>query len=155
MRSLIVMVLLSMVFLGSALAETAPSEQAGKNGVVTCRDKIEATAKFIVSDNDHTANSVWNEKNPNGRLFNSQMAIDGSSVAVMNVIPTKSGTCDSTYTRVLYTKESCPALREKTLKSWRFIGERDGVVFLTGDGPDAMLMSVKSGCIMVKTEVVY
>lgn len=155
MRYMMFLIGLIYFILHNAEAETKPSEQAGRYGVVSCRDKIEEVAKFIVKESNYTSMSTSNKKNPNDRLFNSQVAIDDSGVAVMNVTPSKLGLCDVSYTRVIYFSQSCMALRESTLKEWKFAGEQGSVIFLSSDGPDAMLMPAKSGCVMVKTEVAY
>jgi hypothetical protein len=128
-------------------------------GITTCLKKIEQIATFLVKENDHQSNATWATNQPDQRLFNSQIIIkysDGAGLAVMNVAPTRSGKCDSSYSRVLTFDKSCIALRETAYKDWEFKSENGGAISLSNtDGTvDGVLLPAGSGCTAVLTEII-
>ena len=152
--------LLSGIAISSFASETVPGDQAATSGFRTCQKTVESLAKFVTGDNKHASLATWNNKNADTRLFNSQVTInynDGNTVSVLNVAPTKSGKCDSSYTTVANFEKSCAALRETTFSDWKFSGELGGLVMLENKegGLKTILLPSTSGCTTIKTEVVY
>jgi hypothetical protein len=152
--------LIILLACGTALADTTPAEQAKKNGFNTCQKTVEKIAKFLIGDTNNGAVSTWNQKNPDGRMFNSQVVLkysDGHSMAVLNVAPVKNGKCDGSYTRVFVSETSCSVLRETTYKDWKFFGEIGGLVSLENKNASvsAVLLPNPPGCAAIQTEVVY
>lgn len=145
--------------LGALATETVPGDQATKNGFRTCQKAVENLAKFVTKNNKHASLATWN-KVADAHLFNSQLAInysDGNMVSVLNVAPTKSGKCDSSYTTVGSFEKSCAAIRETVFSDWKYSGDLGGLVMLEnkGGGVNAILLSSASGCTTIKIEVIY
>lgn len=143
-----------------AAAQTVPGDQAQNAGVRACQRVIEGITKFVVKDNKHESLSVWNSKTPDSRLFNSQIVVDYTdvqSLAIINVAPTRTNKCDSTYTTVFATEKSCVVMRETLFKDWKFYGEIGGLVTLESKSGvlTKILMPAGSGCVAVTTEVAY
>lgn len=152
--------LITLLAFGTALADTTPGEQATKNGFNTCQKTVEKIAKFLVDDTNHSAVSTWNSKNPDSRMFNSQVVLkysDGHSMAVLSVAPVKNGKCDGSYTRIFVSEKSCSVLRETTYKYWKFFDEIGGLVSLENKSGSvsAVLLPNQPGCAAIHTEVVY
>lgn len=153
----------SLVFnisMSSFAADTVPGEQAAKSGFSTCQKTVEGIAKFIVKSNAHASLASWNTKNVDDRLFNSLLTTnfdDGISFSTLNVTPTKSGKCDSSYTTVSNFDISCSLLRETIFSEWKFAQELGGLVMLTNDSGDlkAIFLPSANGCTTIKTEVIY
>lgn len=156
----LIAVLLWVTTLTASAADWIPVEQAKKNGFRTCLKSVEDLARFVVEDSKHASLGTWNKKMADTRLFNSQVAVkysDLNSVSILNVAPTKSGKCDSTYTTVATFEKSCAAVRETILSKWKFSGELGGLVVLENDNGGVSVILVPAGpsCTTVKTEVIY
>jgi hypothetical protein len=160
MKPPVISALVALFICAGAQSQTVPGDQAQKNGVRACQHTVEEMAKFIVKDNKHASLAVWNNKAPDSRLFNSQIVVnytDGQSLAILNVAPTRTNKCDSTYSTIFTSEKSCVIMRETSLKEWKFSGELGGLVVLENkDGSlSKILLPAGSGCVAVTTEVAY
>jgi len=156
----LIAILLSSSVLSVSAADTVPGTHAEKNGFRSCQKTVDDIAKFVVKDKKHSSMSTWNKKATDTRMFNSQVAIkysDGNSIAILNIAPTKSGKCDSSYTTVTTFDKSCAALRETDLSTWKFAGELSGLVTLENESGavSIILLPADTGCALIKTETVY
>lgn len=144
----------------TAFADSAPGEQATKNGFKTCQKTVESIAQHLTKDGKHSAISTWNKRSSDNRMFNSQLAIsytDGNAIAIINVAPVSSGKCDGSYTRITNWDKSCSVLRETNFKDWKFFSELSGLVSLenTSGSVSTVLLPSQNGCTTIQTEVVY
>ncbi|MGH8528367.1 MAG: hypothetical protein ACRETN_00785 [Nevskiales bacterium] len=160
LRKSVKVAMVSMALSQAAYAEIVPTEQAQKNGVRTCLGVVDKLANFIIGNHKHASIASWNNKSADTRLFSSQISLrysDGNAVALMTVAPTKAGQCDAAYTSIWSVDQSCPVVRETTLKDSKYAGELAGLVALEAGNVTQLLLPTPNGtgCTIVKTEVVY
>jgi hypothetical protein len=142
-------------------ADTVPTEQAKKNGFVTCGAQLDKVAQHLLSENEHGALSTWNKITPDKRMFNSQIVAnysDGHSAAVISTAQSPAGGCDSSYTTVFHWEQSCSSMRETTFKDWKYFGEVGSLSVLENESGaiNKILMPAgKNGCVTISTEVLY
>lgn len=152
--------LLLVITYSAPASETVPGDQARKNGFRTCQKTVENLAQFITGNNKHASFSTWSKKSADTHIFNSQITVnysDANVVSVLNVAPTKSGKCDSTYTTVGHFEKSCAALRETIFSDWKFSGELGSLVMLENKSGviNTVLLPSENGCTTIKTEVIH
>ena len=151
--------------------KTDPSalySQAEKSKLTTCLNPIGKISDFLFRNSNNTLRqhetwSVWNSKDPGGRLFTAQVVTpfsDGSSLTVVTAAPVGDG-CDVTYTTTFYSAKNCSVVRESTYAKERFVGHlNDDTLVLESDSKSVNTLLLpqgesREGCLLVRTETIF
>lgn len=161
------LIALLLINVGTAWAaegtkQSAVNKVSDKLGFQRCSSALNSVVNFVHDDNDYTYLNTWGVASPNDSLFNSLTVRrygDSYSVSSISVTPSTAGKCDSSLTQVLvFGDTSCPTLREKTFKNWKFYSEMAGIGVYedpTSNSSVVMLIPNGVGCLVVKNLVAY
>lgn len=140
--------------------ETVPSKHARQKGIVKCKHLVDDIANFVLRKHAHGSIGTWNKKDPDNRLFSSMMSLEftnSHAIATMHVAPNAAGSCDGSYTRVVYLDKSCATARETTYKEWKDSGTLRGLTVLENQSGAVVkiLLPAGNGCVAVTNEIIY
>lgn len=143
----------------SLAAENIPLKQAQKAGVQHCLPAVQKVSEFLLEGGNHGAHSTWNTSRPDKQVYASMIEktfSDASQLFSIVVTPNASGECPTVYERIAYFPESCIATAKNTLSTFEYKGEINQRVTIMSSksGGDAYLMSIATGCLLVRREVI-
>lgn len=131
-----------------------------ENGYTYCAKVINEVTNWLMGQ-DASAVGLWKQSDADNRiggLLASKRYPDGSTVMTVNAMKTASGGCDAFFSWVLPSEMSCPSIREKTFKDWKFYMDLAGVPIYddpTTSNVQVSLIPSQSGCIVNKTGVLF
>lgn len=144
------------------LAENEVSKGAKNAGVLTCLKIVTGMSDFVLKGAAHGAHNVWNNDDPNKRMYESltiKSYSDGNAQVVFTAAPNLAGTCDISSIETSVMPGSCLTVRDKVFEGWVYKGEVQGTAILANKGGalNAYLTPQldNSACMVSKREVVF
>ncbi len=142
----------------SAFAGDILVNQAKNAGIKSCLSTISDLETFFTNDIDYGTWSVWASDQSDDQVFNSTLELtfpESSQLIDLTVAPTKDGQCSYTYTRTLYSTESCMATSKfDMMKTSKYKMEVNKVITGFSDGDSKwLLMPAGRGCIVQKKQI--
>jgi hypothetical protein len=136
-------------------------EAAKQLGFRTRAKTVSVLTDFIYGKDSFSYVNTYNTKEIDRHallMLTSKPYSDGTSVAAVTTSPTPAGTCDGTFVQVFMIAESCPKLRDTTFQQWKYYMDLGGVALYEDPSSDSLvvaLASVPSGCLIVKTGMIF
>lgn len=136
-------------------------EAAKQLGFRTCAKTVSILTDFIYGKDSFSYVNTYNTKEIDRHallMLTSKPYSDGTSVAAVTTSPTPAGTCDGTFVQIFMIAESCPKLRDTTFQQWKYYMDLGGVALYEDPSSDSLvvaLASVPSGCLIVKTGMIF
>jgi len=130
-------------------------------GVRSCVSAISSMTKFMYDKDDFAYLNTWHKESADKHMsltLTAKPYLDGTSVAAIAASPTPAGTCDTNFVQFFVVNESCPKMRDTTLKDWKYYADLGGTPMYedpTSESVVVALASVQSGCLIVKTGMLF
>lgn len=142
-------------------AEYRSIEALKAQGVNRCAGAMSTITKFLYEVDNFAYLNQWNKGKPDQHSSQSLISkkySDTVSISSITSSPTTDNSCDTNFTQVLVSSDSCAKLRDTLFKDWKYYHDLEGTAIYedpTTESVSLTLTAIENSCLIVKTGLLF